>query len=129
MEQASLQNYVFREQGDKTWIGGYPVEKIANETQEKYQGGGVSIGETPSNSRLQNLVVPVGLYVSGGRNAMMTGGNGIQVKEIIGGTIDDKDFHKLYDMVATQKAGKQKTKKIHIRGTKVPRNYFQRPLS
>jgi len=120
MKQASLQNYVFREQGDKTWIGGYPVEKIASETQEKYQGGGALIGDAPSNSRLQNLVVPVGLYMSGGRNAIMTGGNGIQVKEIIGGTIDDKDFHKLYDMVAKQHAGKQKTKKIRSREPTVP---------
>jgi hypothetical protein len=91
------------------------VEKIANETQEKHQGGGASISDTPSNSRLQNLVVPVGLYMSGGRNAIMTGGNGIQVKEIIGGTIDDKDFHKLYDMVATENGGKKRTKKIHVR--------------
>lgn len=122
MEQASLQNYIFREQGDKTWIGGYPVEKIANETQEKYQGGAASFIDAPSNSRLQNLVVPVGLYMSGGRKATITGGNGIQVKEIIGGTIDDKEFHKLYDVVATENGGKKRTKKIYIRGSKVPRD-------
>jgi hypothetical protein len=86
MELPTLQEYVFsRNEGVLT--GGYPVSKCTDKNK------------TEGLSKLENLVVPVGLFKKP-YNDMLRGGDGTKVKEMDGGVCSSELFDKTFQQVA-----------------------------
>lgn len=83
MDKSFLQQYKFREQSGGTMVGGFSINNILDS----------------EISHLEPFSVPVGLYVS--NSGSMIGGNATHdAKIIIGGTIEEEHFEKLYSNVA-----------------------------
>uniref|UniRef100_A0A6C0B8E5 Uncharacterized protein n=1 Tax=viral metagenome TaxID=1070528 RepID=A0A6C0B8E5_9ZZZZ len=97
MDNSILKQYRFREQSGGTMIGGFSINNIL---------------ESEIN-HLSPFSVPAGLYVSSS-NSMKGGDSDNSAKIIIGGTIEESHFEKLYDAVAKHvfKSKKTSTKKM-----------------
>jgi hypothetical protein len=99
MDKSILQQYKFREQSDGAIVGGFSLNNILDSEV----------------SHLDPFSIPVGLYVS--TTGSMSGGNANHnAKIVIGGTIEEEHFEKLYGVVAKHmtksKSSSAKTKKI-----------------
>jgi len=104
MESSIIQKYNFREHSDGVMIGGFSLRNILTTSD---------FGNINGASQLEGFSVPVGLYIS--NSSEMKGGfEKSQAKIILGDTIDEERFQKLYGGVAkclTKKTSKTLKKK------------------
>jgi hypothetical protein len=86
MESSTVQKYKFREHSDGIMVGGFSMMNILTSADE-------------GSKSLEGFSVPAGLYLSNNNNAM-SGGGIMDSKTVLGGTINDDLFDKLYGGLA-----------------------------
>jgi hypothetical protein len=99
MESSTVRKYNFREQSDGAMVGGYSISNILSTNE---------FSQLEGSARLEGFSVPVGLFTA--TNTEIRGGDEkIQVKTVVGGTIESELFDKLYGRVIETKKKAQKT--------------------
>lgn len=99
MEPSIIQKYKFREHLGGAMVGGFSLQNIIS-TNQLAEGA----------AQLEGFSVPVGLYISDTNNGVMLGG-APPAKTIIGGTLDNDRFDKLYGAVTKHVVKASKTRK------------------
>jgi hypothetical protein len=85
MESSTIQKYKFREHPDGIMVGGFSMMNILTSADE-------------GSKSLEGFSVPAGLYLSD--DVSMKGGSIMHSKTVLGGTINDDLFDKLYGGLA-----------------------------